>query len=124
MNNFFNKKKLPSSSKIINERDLDSAKKRPNKTQKVSLYIDGERVEAFQGMSVLTCLFAHEKKIISKGTNNQITGAYCGMGICFCCTVFVDGVKKRACKTLVENGAEVITKASRNDLIAKSNINN
>ena len=49
-----------------------------------------------------------------KNDHNQISGAYCGMGICHCCHVKVDNkYKQRACQTLVKPEMEIQTLANR-----------
>lgn len=82
-----------------------------DKTQVLlKLWIDGESVIAGEGENLLSVLFSLGKKTISKNDHGTNMGAYCGMGICFCCNVKVDGIgKQRACQTFVKEGMQVET---------------
>lgn len=98
--------------------------KTPSQTTRI--IVDGESVEAFPGESVLSVLFAIGKKAISQNDRGVVTGAYCGMGICYCCTVEVNGKGKvRACKEKVSENMVICTRknlwtelnrASENDI--------
>lgn len=80
----------------------------------VNLVIDGEPVQAASGETILTTLLAINRKAISKNDYGVITGAFCGMGICYCCLIQVDGLEKvRACQTMVKEGMQVNTCCSR-----------
>ena len=76
----------------------------------LKLSIDGESVLVGEGENLLSVLFSLGKKTISKNDHGNKIGAYCGMGICFCCNVKVDGIgKQRACQTFVKEGMQVET---------------
>jgi hydrogen cyanide synthase HcnA len=57
------------------------------------------------------------REIVAELTRNdhgQISGAYCGMGVCQCCLVKIDGRhKRRACQTLVRPGMHIETRTNR-----------
>ena len=81
----------------------------------LTINIDGKTVSAHDGETVLSTLFAENIRCISKNDSGIVSGAYCGMGVCYCCTVEIDGVgKKRACKTLVKHGMVVKTCRNQN----------
>lgn len=93
---------------------LDSEVVRP-----ITVTIDGQSVPAFDGESVLSVLLSQGERGICKNSHGLVSGAYCGMGICFCCLVRVDGrEKQRACMTAVADGMEVETRRSLSDLDA------
>jgi len=76
----------------------------------LTLSIDGDSILAAEGESLLSVLFSLGKKAISQNDHGENIGAYCGMGICFCCNVKVNSMgKQRACQTLVEEGMQVET---------------
>lgn len=80
------------------------------------IWIDGERAKAIKGETVLSALFATGKRKISKNDHGKPTGAYCGMGICSCCGVNIDGADNSlACQTVVEQDMRVETLSNRHD---------
>ena len=93
---------------------LDDVAVRP-----INVTIDGQSVPALAGESVLSVLLSQGERGICKNSHGLVSGAYCGMGICFCCLVRVDGrEKQRACMTAVSDGMAVETRRSLSDLDA------
>jgi hydrogen cyanide synthase HcnA len=90
----------------------------PTSPHSLTLTIDGKPAEAHPGETVLTVLLAHEQKAISRNDRGLLTGAYCGMGVCFSCLVLVDGIKARACKIEAQEGMNVSTRKNLFDLYA------
>lgn len=89
--------------------------KRPNDlladSYDAEVTVNGAKYPARKGESILSLLFALGIKDISQNDHRMISGAYCGMGVCFCCTVEVNGKSKvRACKTGIKNGMNIRTK--------------
>ena len=83
----------------------------------VEIVIDGEALRVRRGESVLAALLAHGHVAISKDVAGRVSGAYCGMGVCFACNVAVDGVKRRACAITVQAGMSIRTRVSLADLL-------
>lgn len=82
----------------------------------LAIYVDGKPVNAVEGETVLSTLFAMGRQAISRNDHGHVVGAYCGMGICHCCALNIDGVEKqRACQTVVKHGMKVITQSNRLD---------
>lgn len=82
-------------------------------TETLTIFINDEPVQACIGESVLGVLFAHGIKDITKTNSGAIVGAYCGMGVCYCCTVTIDGInKQRACQTIVQEDMRVETQTN------------
>ncbi|QUJ66302.1 (2Fe-2S)-binding protein [Photobacterium sp. GJ3] len=76
--------------------------------------VDETEVDAVPGESVLSTLLANEFRRIMKNDYGQSSGAFCGMGVCHCCMVSINGRhKKRACQTIVQPGMEVSTCRNR-----------
>ena len=68
----------------------------------VSLLVDGQSTEAFEGESVAAVLVAREGLWTRTTVNGAPRGIFCGMGVCYDCLVVVDGVPNtRACMTPV-----------------------
>jgi len=81
--------------------------------EKLTIFVNDQPVQVCTGESVLGVLFALGIKAITKTNAGTIVGAYCGMGICYCCTVTIDGVnKQRACQTIVHPDMRVETQTN------------
>lgn len=79
----------------------------------ISVTVDGEAVPARSGETILSLLFAMGRKDISMNDKDVVSGAYCGMGVCFCCIVEVNEVPKvRACKARLSDGMAIRTKVN------------
>jgi hydrogen cyanide synthase HcnA len=86
----------------------------PLKRADMTVRLDGQAVDAAEGETVLTVIQALGLRQVARNDHNQISGAYCGMGICQCCLVKIDGRhKRRACQTLVRPGMQIETRANR-----------
>jgi len=79
--------------------------------QKIKLIVDGKKVTAYKGETVLAALIASGYKIMrTNPVSHKPRGAFCGMGICFECTMTIDGIPNtRACMTEVHEGMTVET---------------
>ncbi len=86
-------------------------------TEELNIIINDEKKIAHKGETILSTLLAYGKVDISKNDHNIKTGAYCGMGVCFCCSVVVDGFKRRACKTTVYDGMSIKTQSNTKDIV-------
>lgn len=80
----------------------------------INLTIDGQSVCAMRGETVLGVLNALGQRAIARNDHLRVMGAYCGMGICHCCVVKIDGrFKQRACQTVVQPDMQVETTVNR-----------
>lgn len=79
----------------------------------VTLTVDGREVEAYLGETIATALLAAGVVAFRSGDRRSDTRApYCGMGVCFECTVSIEGGSRvRACMTPVRPGLSVRTAA-------------
>lgn len=90
---------------------------KPPNNEAIKIYINSEEKIAYKGETILSTLFSYGIKQISKNDHNQKIGAYCGMGICFCCLVSIDNSKYRACKTIVKEGMHINTVMNTDDIV-------
>lgn len=73
-------------------------------SEEITVTIDGKPVTAYMGESVLSTLLSLNIRNFSQNDHGIIQGAYCGMGVCHCCMVKINGNnKQRACQYSVEN---------------------
>jgi len=80
----------------------------------MTVHINGQAVDAAIGETVLSVIQALGMRQIARNDHEQISGAYCGMGVCQCCLVKIDGRhKRRACQTVVRDGMQIETQANR-----------
>ena len=73
---------------------------------RVTVMLDGEAVEAFEGETLLAALLC-ERGWVLRSTERQGTprGMFCGMGACMECLVHIEGVGiVRACAVIVRQG--------------------
>ena len=81
--------------------------------QTFSILVNGETVPAIAGESVLSTLHASKIRAVSKNDYGRLAGAYCGMGVCHCCTLEINGRhKQRACQVAVQPDMDVRTEAN------------
>lgn len=80
-----------------------------NRKQQLTMTVNGQEITAYQGETVLAALIAAGIKTLK---NNPISaeprGPLCGMGVCFECTVTIDGIPNiRSCMTEARDGMEI-----------------
>ena len=74
----------------------------------MTILLDGEPVEAFEGETVAAVLLARDEIATRRTPGGEPRGIFCGMGVCFDCLMIVDGVPNtRACMTWVREGLDV-----------------
>lgn len=80
----------------------------------LNIFLNGQPVAAAAGETVLGVLQAVGVRQLARNDHGQVAGAFCGMGVCQCCLVAIDGrPKRRACQTLVKHGMRVDTLVNR-----------
>jgi predicted molibdopterin-dependent oxidoreductase YjgC len=78
--------------------------------QAVTITVDGAPLQAYLGETIAGALLASGRRSWRRTPQGKPRGLFCGMGICFDCTVTVDGVSNvRACLTPVADGMVVGT---------------
>ena len=80
----------------------------------MTVHINGQAVSAAIGETVLSVIQSLGVRQIARNDHHQISGAYCGMGVCQCCLVQINGRhKRRACQTVVRDGMQIQTRVNR-----------
>ena len=80
----------------------------------MTVHINGQAVSAAIGETVLSVIQSLGVRQIARNDHDQVSGAYCGMGVCQCCLVKINGRhKRRACQTVVRDGMLVETQVNR-----------
>lgn len=65
----------------------------------MTVRINGQTVNAAIGETVLTVIQSLGIRQVARNDHDQVSGAYCGMGVCQCCLVRINGRhKRRACQ--------------------------
>lgn len=79
--------------------------------ERFEIEVDGERVEAYEGETVGAVLFAIGKRTTNyTPKKDEPRGLCCGIGLCYGCTMVIDGVPNtRACQTVARPGTRVET---------------
>ena len=76
----------------------------------VRITVDGEAVQAYEGETLAAALMAAGLRTFRHTHEGHPRGIFCGMGICYDCTVTVSGLNTvRACVTPVREGMQVFT---------------
>ncbi len=84
----------------------------------VTITVDGIPIQAFLGETIAGALLASGQRAWRRTAHGEPRGLFCGIGICFDCTVTVDGVPYvRACLTPVSDGMEVKTERPEQTLL-------
>jgi len=80
----------------------------------MTVHINGQAVGAAIGETVLSVIQSLGVRQVARNDHDQISGAYCGMGVCQCCLVKINGRhKRRACQTVVRDGMQIETRVNR-----------
>ena len=80
----------------------------------MTVHINGQPVTAAIGETVLSVIQSLGVRQVARNDHGQISGAYCGMGVCQCCLVKINGRhKRRACQTVVRDGMQIETQVNR-----------
>ncbi len=81
--------------------------------RKIVIMINDEAVYAYQGESVLSTLLSHKIRGFSQNDHGKVQGPYCGMGVCYCCMVKINGInKQRACQHSIEDDMRIDTRSN------------
>ena len=77
--------------------------------KKVTIEIDGQKIEALEGEPIAAALWAAGIKDFRYTRNRkEPRGFFCGIGLCTDCKMIVNGIPNiRTCVTLVEKGMKI-----------------
>lgn len=73
----------------------------------VVLMIENQELTVPAGVSVLAALQGAERLSLRRSLGGERRGALCGMGACFECRAWVDGMLVRTCLIPVQSGMNV-----------------
>ena len=79
--------------------------------RKITLMVDGEPVEAYEGEPIATALMAAGRRVFRYTTkSNEPRGVFCALGRCTDCVMIVDSQPNvRTCVTLARDGMVIET---------------
>lgn len=82
----------------------------PENREKVTIYVNGEPIEAVKGEVVAAALLAAGYKIFRKTPKyHRPRGIFCAIGRCTDCALTINGVPNvRSCVTPVEDGMQIM----------------
>lgn len=76
-----------------------------------TINVDGKQIPAIEGESVLSALLASGIRQLMTNDYGKESGPYCGMGVCHCCLLYINGKhKQRACQTTVKPDMTIETR--------------
>ena len=77
--------------------------------KKITVCVNGRKVDAYQGETVLAVLTAAGRRTLRRSLHrDEGRGAFCGMGVCYECLVSINGrPNQRACMTEAEDQMEI-----------------
>jgi len=77
--------------------------------KKVEIIVNGNKISAYEGETLLSALIAAGFRVFRKSSvSGEPRGGLCGMGVCYDCLVTVNNIKNiRSCMTYVKDGIEV-----------------
>lgn len=82
----------------------------------ITITIDGEATEAFEGESVLVAVLARADRLRVHEADGTPRAGFCLMGACQDCWVWLsDGRRVRACTSRVVDGLAVLTQPPEGD---------
>jgi predicted molibdopterin-dependent oxidoreductase YjgC len=78
--------------------------------QAFEIEVDGVPVVAYEGETVAAALMAAGIRTTNKTAGKDPRGVCCGIGLCYGCTMVIDGVPNtRTCQTLARPGMHLET---------------
>jgi predicted molibdopterin-dependent oxidoreductase YjgC len=78
--------------------------------ERVTVTINGVRVEVPAHVTVLAALIMHGIVTFRKSVRGEMRGPLCGIGVCFECRVTINGQHhSRSCQVLCQEGMDVRT---------------
>lgn len=82
----------------------------PENREKVTIYVNGEPIEAVKGEVVVAALLAAGYKTFRKTPKyHRPRGIFCAIGRCTDCALTINGVPNvRSCVTPVEDGMQIM----------------
>lgn len=102
---------IPNSNTVIHNYDDGRINKHDERKNTIQFFLDGKPVQAFEGETVATAIFASGKRDLRISANlSEKRSVYCGVGVCYECVMTINNVPNtRSCRTLVKENMDVKT---------------
>ncbi|MGQ7935710.1 (2Fe-2S)-binding protein [Paraburkholderia metrosideri] len=105
---------LPSSEPAAPKRDAQFVRVAETQREPLSFFIDGYEVPALQGDTLLTAVLMQQRRVRESEFSGAPRAGFCLIGACQDCWMRTeDGLRVRACSTLVTQGMRVITRLAK-----------
>ncbi|CAE6713779.1 hypothetical protein R69927_06932 [Paraburkholderia domus] len=102
---------LPSSEPAAPKRDAQFVRVAETQREPLSFFIDGHEVTALQGDTLLTAVLMHQRHVRESEFSGAPRAGFCLIGACQDCWMRTEeGMRLRACSTLVTQGMRVVTR--------------
>ncbi|HZZ06215.1 (2Fe-2S)-binding protein [Paraburkholderia sp.] len=102
---------LPSSESAAPKRDAQFVRVTETQREPLGFFIDGHEVSALQGDTLLTAVLMQQRRVRESEFSGAPRAGFCLIGACQDCWMRTeDGLRLRACSTLVTQGMRVITR--------------
>lgn len=92
-----------------------------DREEKVNIYYQGEKIEAYKGETIAAALHAAGIRKLKKSLHhNRPRGFFCAIGNCSSCLMVVNGEPNvKTCVTEVKEGMEIEEQMGKGDLSAE-----
>ncbi|KAE8757580.1 (2Fe-2S)-binding protein [Paraburkholderia madseniana] len=102
---------LPSSESAAPKRDAQFVRVAETQREPLSFFIDGHEVTALQGDTLLTAVLMQQRRVRESEFSGAPRAGFCLIGACQDCWMRTEeGLRLRACSTLVTQGMRVVTR--------------
>jgi hypothetical protein len=102
---------LPSSEPAAPKRDAQFVRIAETQREPLSFFIDGHEVAALQGDTLLTAILTQQRRVRESEFSGAPRAGFCLIGACQDCWMrSEEGLRLRACSTLVTQGMRVVTR--------------
>lgn len=112
---------LPSSESAAPKRDAQFVRVAETQRESLSFFIDGHEVTALQGDTLLTAVLMQQRRVRESEFSGAPRAGFCLIGACQDCWMRTEeGLRLRACSTLVTQGMRVVTRLAEAAFVAGS----
>jgi D-hydroxyproline dehydrogenase subunit gamma len=102
---------LPSSETTAPKRDAQFVRVAETQREPLSFFIDGREVTALQGDTLLTAVLTQQRRVRESEFSGAPRAGFCLIGACQDCWMRTEeGLRLRACSTLVAQDMRVVTR--------------
>ena len=110
---------FPSSESAAPKRDAQFVRVAETQREPLSFFIDGHEVTALQGDTLLTAVLMQQRRVRESEFSGAPRAGFCLIGACQDCWMRTEeGLRLRACSTLVTQGMCVVTRLAEVAFVA------